>query len=156
MKHDSKSTNLYTLDDLYYMVSYIYSEKNAERSKATTFSHFVEVCGMLTQLDLNKNRKKDIVDALCKSLGWYFPLLAKFRVNSLQELIFRKFPKVCPYCRNEIHDELNCKEVKGSGTENHDELLEIYNLLGRHTVNVAESKGSLDINKIELLSDLFS
>src|ERR1700740_2191578 len=88
------------LDDLYKMVAYIYGDKLSSRSTAATFAHLVEVCGMLTIHDRKKKREGlDVADALCKALGWYFPLLAKFKVSSVEKLIFRKFPLCCPYCR---------------------------------------------------------
>lgn len=99
------------------MISFIYADKNMARTTTATFAHFVEVCGMLTIHDRKKRREGlDVTDALCKALGWYFPLLAKFRVRSVEELIFRKFPNVCPYCRSAPHDEASCKLVKGTGS----------------------------------------
>jgi hypothetical protein len=105
-----------SLDDLYMMVAHIYSDKNVSRTATATFAHFVEVCGMLTIHDRRKKREGiDVTDALCKALGWYFPLLAKFRIRSVEELIFRKFPSVCPYCRSAPHNETICKLVHGTG-----------------------------------------
>jgi NTP pyrophosphatase (non-canonical NTP hydrolase) len=104
-----------SLDGLYKMVAYIYKEQNALRSPAATFSHFVEVCGMLTIHDRRKKREgASVIDALCKALGWYFPLLAKFRIRSVEELVFRKFPYACPYCRLVPHQDAPCKLVKGT------------------------------------------
>jgi NTP pyrophosphatase (non-canonical NTP hydrolase) len=116
------------LDDLYKMVAHIYGEKLSERSSTATFAHFVEVCGMLTIHDRNKKREGlDVTDGLCKALGWYFPLLAKFKIKSVEQLIFRKFPGVCPYCRTAPHDEAICKQVKGTAaTVNHEELAAFY------------------------------
>src|SRR5262245_1013600 len=103
------------LDGLYKMVAHIYREQNAIRSPVATFSHFVEVCGMLTIHDRKKKREgTSVVDALCKALGWYFPLMAKFRIRSVEELIFRKFPYACPYCRLAPHQDIPCKQVKGT------------------------------------------
>lgn len=103
------------LDDLYRMVANIYYEQNSLRSTASTYAHFVEVCGMLTIHDRKKKRDGLTVEAaLCKALGWYFPLLAKLRVRSVEELIFRKYPWVCPYCRQAPHDDKKCKIVRGT------------------------------------------
>jgi hypothetical protein len=103
------------LDDLYRMVAHIYSEQNANRAVTMTFSHFVEVCGMLSIHD-RKKKKEDVVfeRALCKALGWYFPLIARFKVKSVEELIFRKFPYSCPYCRELPHNDQKCKVVLGT------------------------------------------
>ena len=55
------------LDDLYLMVSNIYSEQNYQRSESKTFSHFVEVCGMLTAPARGKKREVDFESALCNA-----------------------------------------------------------------------------------------
>jgi NTP pyrophosphatase (non-canonical NTP hydrolase) len=117
-----------SLDELYRMTAFIYSEQNAIRPVAATFSHFVEVCGMLTIHDRRKKKEGlDFVDALCKALGWYFPLLAKLRIRSVEELIFRKYPYVCPYCRRAPHEDGICKSVRGTeSTVNHSVLREFY------------------------------
>ena len=117
------------LDDLYKMVSYIYSDQNLIRSEIVTFSHFVEVCGMLTIHDRNKKRENiTVTDALCKARGWYFPLLAKMKIKSVEELVYRKFPFVCPYCRKVPHDDAICKQVRGTEqTVNHNDLRKLHN-----------------------------
>ncbi len=83
---------------------------------------------MLTIHDRRKKREQfDMADALCKALGWYFPLLAKLRVRSVESLVFRKFPGVCPYCREAPHNESKCKLVRGTeSTVNHSQVEEIY------------------------------
>jgi nucleoside phosphorylase/NTP pyrophosphatase (non-canonical NTP hydrolase) len=117
-----------TLDQLYYMTAYIYSDKNSERSPIATLAHFVEVCAGLTGQARRKRREDFTLEsALCKALGWYFPLMAKFNVASIEDLVYRKYPYVCPYCRLEQHAELRCKSVRGvSGTVDHQALREIY------------------------------
>jgi len=115
------------LDDLYKMTAYIYRDANLARSREATFLHFVEVCGLLTQSHRQKKWDNlDVPGALCKALGWYFPLLAKMGVRSVEELIFAKYPGVCPYCRVKPHDEINCKLVKGTEkTVSHSEVIEL-------------------------------
>ena len=111
-----------SLNDLYKMVAYIYNDKNMNRTSTATFSHFVEVCGMLTLHDRKKHREGlSVTDALCKALGWYFPLLSKLKIASVEELVFRKYPNACPYCRAKPHRELECKQVRGTTkTVDHD------------------------------------
>lgn len=120
----------FSLDDLYYMVSNIYYEQNYQRTVTATFAHFVEVCGMLTAHSRNKNRDNfDFESALCKALGWYFPLLSKCGVKSLEQIVYRKFPYVCPYCRREPHKESICKTVVGTERSvNHPELIKMYQI----------------------------
>jgi len=128
------------LDDLYKMVAHIYGEQNAQRPASSTFAHFVEVCGMLTSHDRQKKREEvSAEDALCKSLAWYFPLLAKFRVKSVEELVYRKFPYACPYCRLAPHSDERCKTVRGTKkTVDHDSLRKMY------STNAAQRPASLD------------
>jgi NTP pyrophosphatase (non-canonical NTP hydrolase) len=117
------------LDDLYKMVAQIYSGQNIARSPSTTFGHFVEVCGMLTMHDRKKRQDGSltVTDALCKALGWYFPLMAKMRVKSVAELIYRKYPYACPYCGLAPHRDSVCKLVRGTGqTLDHDRLRRLY------------------------------
>jgi len=82
---------------------------------------------MLTLHGRDKRRENlTVTDALCKALGWYFPLLAKMKVQSLEDIIFRKFPYACPYCRLTPHDDAVCKQVKGTeGTVDHKALLKM-------------------------------
>lgn len=118
----------FCLDDLYRMISHIYSEQNAQRPASATFAHFVEVCGILTMHSRKKKREgASFEDALCKALGWYFPLMAKFKVRSVEELIYRKYPFVCPYCRQVPHVDRVCKTVRGTkGTVDHEALRRKY------------------------------
>lgn len=124
----SSTASVASLDDLYHMVAFIYGERNAERAASATFAHFVEVCGMLTANA--RDKRHDVVsfeESLCKALGWFFPLLAKFKVTSAEELIFRKFPAVCPYCRLQPHRDDVCKTVEGTeNTVNHAALRQAY------------------------------
>lgn len=104
-----------SLDELYQMTAFIYHDKNLGRSREATLLHFVEVCGMLTLIARKKRRDRiDVPGALCKALGWYFPLLAKMGVESVEQLLFSKYPLVCPYCRRSPHVERECKLVKGT------------------------------------------
>ena len=82
---------------------------------------------MLTIHDRRKKREGlSVVDALCKALGWYFPLLAKLRVRSVEDLIFRKYPYACPYCRLAPHRDEECKVVRGTNrTVDHRALREM-------------------------------
>lgn len=118
----------YRLDELYKMTSHIYSEQNFSRSVEATFLHFVEVCGLLTILARKKNRDNiSFEDSICKALGWFFPLMAKCEVESIEQLIFRKFPMVCPYCRLAPHKDRVCKVVIGNDTVDHMALKRAYN-----------------------------
>lgn len=117
-----------SLDDLYVMTAHMYSHRNEERPVAATFAHFVEVCAALTAHTREKHRESlDIPGALCKALGWFFPLMAKLRVRSIADLVYRKYPYACPYCRRLPHVDMECKLVRGADTTvDHDALRSLY------------------------------
>lgn len=84
---------------------------------------------MLASLCQNKRRSHvSMVDALCKSLAWFFPLIDAFNVKSLERIIFRKFPGICPYCRASPHNAVDCKATTGitEGMLDHQRVTEIY------------------------------
>ena len=83
---------------------------------------------MLTMHDRKKRREGGltVTDALCKALGWYFPLMAKMRVKSIEDLVYRKYPYACPYCGLAPHRDAQCKLVQGSGTLDHTRLRRLY------------------------------
>ena len=128
MELTSSTSTTLRLDDLYRMVAHIYGEQNAHRPASATFAHFVEVCGMLTVHARSKRREGvTFMDSFCKALGWYFPLLAKFRVSSVEEIVFRKYPNACPYCRLNPHQDYVCKTTRGTTrTVNHGALRDEY------------------------------
>jgi NTP pyrophosphatase (non-canonical NTP hydrolase) len=102
------------LDDLYRMTAHIYGNQNEERSVSSTFSRLVEACAM----NIPKRAPRSGADwapesALCRAIGWYFVLIAKFRVASVEDLVFRKFPYVCPYCLSCPHKSGTCSPARG-------------------------------------------
>lgn len=102
-----------SLDDLYYMVAHIYSDQNAERSVFETFTHLVEVCSLLTMWETHKRRGGiDMETGLCKALAWFFPLAAKLRIHSLEDIIFSKYPRRCPYCQRSTHVAAECSSAE--------------------------------------------
>lgn len=106
------------------MVAGIFAERNAERPSSATFAHFVEVCGMMTPFARGKAKDpRTFEDGLCKALGWYFPLMAKLGVRSLEALIFRKYPYACPYCGKCPHYDPDCKQARKSIREVNPQLV---------------------------------
>lgn len=117
----------FELDDVYKMVAYIYHEKNEKRDREATFCHLIEASGILAaQCSKEKPDLNEVTSSLCRVLGWFFPLLARARVRSAEELIFRKFPRVCPYCRKSPHDPGSCK-LNPREEIDYEELRELFN-----------------------------
>jgi NTP pyrophosphatase (non-canonical NTP hydrolase) len=78
--------------------------------------------------DRRKHRENGltVTDALCKALGWYFPLVSKMRIRSVKDLIFRKYPYACPYCGLAPHRDRQCKLVRGSGSIDQSDLRRLH------------------------------
>ncbi len=86
------------------------------RSMSASFAKLLETAGMLTIHHSNKVRAGfTVTDALCKMLNWYFAVLAKMRINSVEALIYRKYPYVCPYCLVAPHEASECKKTGDIG-----------------------------------------
>lgn len=77
------------------------------------FAHLVEVIGGLSYLASEKT--KPHVDAKAyvqKAVAWWFALCGKAGIRSPGELLWRKFPGVCPYCERSPHDDDRCRQAK--------------------------------------------
>ena len=49
--------------------------------------------------------------------------MARFKIASVEEMIFRKYPHACPYYRRSPHNDAICKTVRGTtSTVNHEAL----------------------------------
>src|SRR6185437_8289451 len=45
----------------------------------------------------------------------WLALCGKANIRSVEALVLRKFPGVCPYCESSPHDDDRCREVKALG-----------------------------------------
>jgi pyrimidine deaminase RibD-like protein/NTP pyrophosphatase (non-canonical NTP hydrolase) len=101
------------LDEWYKALNYIYSDRNFYRDPLSIFAHMVEVIGGLSQLASGKNKPGTEPKAfLPKALAWWFALCGKLGITSVSDLVWLKFPGVCPYCQREECDSTICKQKK--------------------------------------------
>lgn len=110
-------------DDIDKWVDYInqtYEQSNSERSFKDIIILFYEDIGKCFQL-INRKREKDIKNLLPSMFKWFCALYAKNedKVNSVSDLLWNKFPGICPYCL-----ETTCGCHIGKGTLNIEKLKE--------------------------------
>jgi pyrimidine deaminase RibD-like protein/NTP pyrophosphatase (non-canonical NTP hydrolase) len=107
------------IDDWYKTLNFIYADRNFHRDALAIYAHLTEVVGGLSQLASEK--KKVRADGtsirgdefMPKALAWWFTLCGKLGVSSAGELLWLKFPGVCPYCHKETdHDTSACQKIK--------------------------------------------
>ena len=103
----------HALQDWYKLINQIYLFKNYYRSVEAIYTHLNEVFGGLSLIASGK-RKKGVTpeEFLPKALAWWFALCGKVGVRDIEDMLWAKFPYVCPYCHQEPHNESMCKEKK--------------------------------------------
>jgi NTP pyrophosphatase (non-canonical NTP hydrolase) len=88
-------------------------DRNYDRSPESIFAHLVEIVGGLSLL-ANKKKKPNIVpeEYVAKALAWWLALCGKLGVRSVEEMVWSKYPAVCPYCRLSPHTNKKCVPEK--------------------------------------------
>jgi diguanylate cyclase (GGDEF)-like protein len=79
-------------DDIYYV------SQNYERDKYQIFSHLIEVVGGLTKASTKLNDFEQSQRFLAKVFAWFSALLTSVSVGEVEDIVWEKFPRVCPYC----------------------------------------------------------
>jgi NTP pyrophosphatase (non-canonical NTP hydrolase) len=101
------------LDEWYIAVNSIYWNRNFGRDASAILAHLVEVVGGLSCV---ASRKKKLgVDPnafVAKAVAWWLALCGKLGVKSVEDMLWDKFPGVCPYCQRPKHDPDECREMK--------------------------------------------
>lgn len=103
-----------SLDDWYLSVNSIYWNRNYQRDASAVFTHFVEVVGSLSVL-VSKKRMTDpasIAPYMAKAIAWWLALCGQVGVASVADMLWAKFPNVCPYCKAKPHDQDECTQRK--------------------------------------------
>lgn len=105
-----------SLDDWYKLINSIYLEANFYRDSDSILIHLYEILGGVATLTMGKKKLKVSVDAfLAKAIGWWLSLCGKVGIRSVEEMIWAKYPYICPYCQSAEHIPAQCK---GSGRSN--------------------------------------
>lgn len=102
-----------SLDQWYRSINTIYWNRNFNRDASDIFTHLVEVFGGLSLFASEKNKPNvEPEKFVAKTLAWWMALCAKMGVADIEQLIWNKYPGVCPYCRQEQHKSVICKQEK--------------------------------------------
>lgn len=108
-----ESSKMRRLDAWYETVNRIYWNRNYQRDTTSLFSHLVEVIGGLSLLASSKEKAGiDPPKYIVKAIGWWLALCGKIGVKSVEDMLWDKFPTVCPYCQSSPHDANGCIEKK--------------------------------------------
>jgi len=101
------------LDEWYYTINSIYFNRNFYRDTTSIFAHLVEIMGGLSVLATEKTKPEvNAEHHMAKAVAWWLALCAKVGLRSVEDLLWYKFPTVCPYCKRQPHDDDICREVK--------------------------------------------
>jgi pyrimidine deaminase RibD-like protein/NTP pyrophosphatase (non-canonical NTP hydrolase) len=102
-----------SLDDWYRVINAIYLNRNYYREPSSIFSHLVEVIGGLGILASDYTHEKQIIAKyLPKGVAWWMGLCGRVGVKSISDMLWAKFPFICPYCQTAPHDNTRCRQIK--------------------------------------------
>jgi pyrimidine deaminase RibD-like protein len=100
------------LDDWYVAINSIYFGMNFHRTADSLLAHMIEVVGGLGPLASGKKTSIVPTEHVAKSVAWWMALCGKIGVKSVEEMVWAKFPAVCPYCLKNPHKPIACKVHK--------------------------------------------
>jgi pyrimidine deaminase RibD-like protein/NTP pyrophosphatase (non-canonical NTP hydrolase) len=104
-----------SLDDWYKTTNRIFWNQNFQRDPSAIFSHLVEVIGGLSALASSKRKAGvDPETYIVKALAWWLALCGKLGIKSVEDMLWDKFPAVCPYCQESRHNPDICTERKAA------------------------------------------
>jgi len=100
-----------TLDETYNELVGIYLDANFYKGDFQVFGHLVEVVGGLSTIASLKqaNDLAAVERYMPKVMAWWLALSAKVGVRSVEDMLWVKYPAVCPYCVLNPHEEMKCK-----------------------------------------------
>lgn len=103
----------YDLDAAYQQINAIFWKRNLSRIPMEIFTHLVEVFGGLSQLASDKKKHGVTGESFIpKAFAWWMTLCGKFGVGSVAQMIWTKFPSICPYCYQCPHNQDDCSVNK--------------------------------------------
>ena len=104
-----------SLDDWYKVSNRIFWNQNFQRDPSAIFAHLVEVVGGLSSLASSKKKAGTNPETfIVKALAWWLALCGKVGVKSVEDMLWDKFPRVCPYCQEPRHNPDVCTERKAA------------------------------------------
>ena len=110
-----KQNSSRSLDEWYKVSNRIFWNQNFQRDPSAIFSHLVEVIGGLSALASGKRKAGANPETyIVKALAWWLALCGKLGVKSVEDMLWDKFPAVCPYCQEPRHNPDVCTERKAA------------------------------------------
>lgn len=107
-----------SLQEWYRLINAIYLDRNFYRSTESIFAHLIEVSrGLAVAAMQRRKRNLDPEEFLPKSLAWWLALCGRAGIPNVEQMLWTKFPRVCPYCQHEEHKGQFCKEGNPPKTE---------------------------------------
>lgn len=104
-----------TLDEWYRVLNRVYWNRNFQRETSGIFTHLVEVIGGLSALASGKRKPGvDPEGHIVKAFAWWLTLCGKAGIKSVEDMLWDKFPGLCPYCQQSPHDPDVCAERKAA------------------------------------------
>lgn len=102
-----------SLNQWYERLNSVYWSKNFNRSASEICLHLIEVIGGLSLLASGKEKPGvDKDKQVTKAVAWWLALCGKVGVKSVEDLLWDKFPALCPYCQKNPHKQEICAERK--------------------------------------------
>lgn len=124
-----REPNQRSLDDWYHSINAIYLDKNFSTSLEIIYTHLVESGQSLAKYVASPNRQFDGVNSrLAKIFAWWLALCGKAAIRSVEEVVWTKYPGVCPYCRTNPHVPTGCKKTFDESPD----WTELVNISERH------------------------
>ena len=99
---DKRITNKSNLDYWVEHITSIYEECNGERDFKDVLIYFNEDVGRCFQL-INRRKDEDLKMIIPSLFRWFCILYSKSnnKKNTVSDLLWNKFPGICPYCKKE-------------------------------------------------------
>jgi pyrimidine deaminase RibD-like protein/NTP pyrophosphatase (non-canonical NTP hydrolase) len=104
-----------SLDGWYKVTNQVFWNQNFHREPSAIFAHLVEVIGGLSALASSKRKAGVNPETyIVKALAWWLTLCGKLGIKSVEDMLWDKFPAVCPYCQETRHNPDVCIERKAA------------------------------------------
>ena len=91
------------LDASYRNINGIYWRQNLGRTPEEVFAHLVEAASATGNQPHRQRTASTPVSFVIKSLAWWLALCGKMKIRSVEDMVWAKYPGVCPYCLQSPH-----------------------------------------------------
>lgn len=106
-----------TLNYWYRSLNLIYIDRNFYRSPESLLCHLLEIAGGLGRWAREPAmHSAEAREYLIKALSWWMALVGKIGFAQAEDLVWLKFPRVCPYCLGPQCAGIGCKPPRPPGS----------------------------------------